>query len=158
MMIEYADLHDMDRLHRLRGHVARGPRPGNTIYMLSETPSEDARSRIETVIRETDGFRLAELDLQIRGTEALLGVRSEEVPTFRWADPPRDREQLLRARAEAFKLIRDTPELTRWPELVDAIRHRWGQWFGDSLPDLATSTQRQGSSARRRRRRRRRRK
>ena len=158
MMIEYADLHDMDRLHRLRGHVARGPRPGNTIYMLSETPSEDARSRIETVIRETDGFRLAELDLQVRGTEALLGVRSDEVPTFQWADPPRDREQLLRARAEAFKLIRETPELTRWPELIEAIRHRWGQWFGGSLPDLATSTQRQGSSARRRRRRRRRRK
>ncbi|MFT5685465.1 MAG: ATP-dependent DNA helicase RecG, partial [Myxococcota bacterium] len=158
MMIEYADLHDMDRLHRLRGHVARGPRTGNTIYMLSENPSENARSRIETVIRETDGFRLAELDLQVRGSAALLGDRADEVPTFSWSDPPRDREQLLRARAEAFKLIRDDPELTHWPELINAIRFRWGEWFGDTLPDATISAQRQGSSARRRRRRRRRRK
>jgi ATP-dependent DNA helicase RecG len=158
MMIEYADLHDMDRLHRLRGHVARGPRSGNTIYMLSENPSEDARARIETVVRELDGFRLAELDLQVRGSEALLGDRADEVPTFCWADPPRDREQLLRARAEAFKLVRENPELTRWPELISAIRSRWGEWFGDSLPDSAGGAQRQGSSARRRRRRRRRRK
>jgi ATP-dependent DNA helicase RecG len=158
MMIEYADLHDMDRLHRLRGYVSRGPRPGNTIYMLSESPSEDARSRIETVIREPDGFRLAELDLQVRGTEALLGDRAGEVPAFQWADPPRDREQLLCARAEAFKLIREMPELKRWPELVNAIRIRWGDWFGDTLPDPGSSPQRQGSSTRRRRRRRRRRK
>jgi len=50
------------------------------------------------------------------------------------------------------------PDLKRWPDLINAIRLRWGDWFGDTLPDPGTSSQRQGGSARRRRRRRRRRK
>jgi RecG-like helicase len=143
------------RLHRLRGHVSRGPRVGSALFILSDTPDEKAQDLIEQVIREEDGFRLAELDLQARGSRALLGERAEELPEFTWSDPPRDRQLLLQARAEAMALIRQSSNLKRWPELVAAMQERWGEWFGDSLPRPSTT---RPSSARRRRRRRRRRK
>lgn len=155
VIVEHADLHDMVRLHRLRGHISRSPRPGNALYILSDEPDERARQHIEQVIREDDGFRLAELDLQERGSRALLGERAQEVPEFVWADPPRDRHLLLQARAEAFALIRQSQQLRRWPTLLAAIAQRWGAWFGDDLP---TPTQEPAGSNRRRRRRRRRRK
>ncbi|MEL6347980.1 MAG: hypothetical protein AAFV53_33040, partial [Myxococcota bacterium] len=139
MIVEYADLHDMVRLHRLRGHIGRGIRPGQGLYILSDTPEDKARSLVEQVIHEQNGFRLAELDLQARGSRALLGERADELPDFNWADPPRDRQQLLRARAEAFNLIRLNPTLRRWPALVNAIRQRWGDWFGDTLPAAGKS-------------------
>ncbi|MFT4978798.1 MAG: ATP-dependent DNA helicase RecG, partial [Myxococcota bacterium] len=155
LVVEYADLHSMVRLHRLRGHISRGPRVGSALFILSDTPDEKAQDLIEQVIREEDGFRLAELDLQARGSRALLGERAEELPEFTWSDPPRDRQLLLQARAEAMALIRQSSNLKRWPELVAAMQERWGEWFGDSLPRPSTT---RPSSARRRRRRRRRRK
>jgi ATP-dependent DNA helicase RecG len=156
LVVEYADLHDMVRLHRLRGHISRGPRTGSGLYILSDDPDDKSRSLIEQVIREEDGFRLAELDLQVRGSRALLGDRAEELPEFVWADPPRDRQLLLKARAEAFSLIRQSNSLRRWPDLVAAIQERWGDWFGDTLPSPTPSPARPGGARRRRRRRRRR--
>jgi ATP-dependent DNA helicase RecG len=156
LVVEYADLHDMVRLHRLRGHISRGPRAGTGLYILSDAPDEKSRALIEQVIREEDGFRLAELDLQVRGSRALLGDRAEELPEFVWADPPRDRQLLLKARAEAFSLIRQSNSLRRWPDLVAAIQERWGDWFGDTLPSPTPSPARPGGARRRRRRRRRR--
>ena len=154
LVVEYADLHDMVRLHRLRGHISRGPRAGSGLYILSDNPAEKSRTLIEQVIREEDGFRLAELDLQVRGSRALLGDRAEELPEFVWADPPRDRQLLLQARADAFSLVRQSSTLRRWPELVQAVQDRWGEWFGDSLP-RPSAIRAPGTRRRRRRRRRR---
>jgi ATP-dependent DNA helicase RecG len=66
-VVEYADLNDLIRLHRLRTHVAFGNAPGLCCMVLSDSPNPAARELVELVAGESDGFRLAELDLQNRG-------------------------------------------------------------------------------------------
>jgi len=155
MVIEYADMHDVVRLHRLRGHVGRGVRPGNVALVLSDTPEDGSRDKLETVCREMDGFQLAEMDLSERGAKALLGDRSEELPKFSWASPSEDRQLLLRARSEAFRMLAKSPRLDKYPGLIPSIRHWWGGWLGDVLPP--ETSQKRGHGGRNRRRRRRRR-
>lgn len=158
LVVEYADLNDMIRLHRLRTHVAYGNAPGLCCFVMSDSSHAAAREHAELVAGEVDGFRLAELDLQNRGPAALLGERAAEMPEFLWADPPRDRELLLRARAEAFRMIDGEPELRRLPAIANAVSQRWGEWLGDGS---AAGKGRKGKApdraATRRRRRRRRR-
>lgn len=132
LVVEYADLNDLIRLHRLRTHVAFGNAPGLCCMVLSDSPNPAARELVELVAGESDGFRLAELDLQNRGPAALLGERAAEMPEFSWADPPRDRELLLRARQEAFLLLDGDPELRRMPSISAAVSQRWGEWLGES--------------------------
>lgn len=134
LVVEYADLNDMIRLHRLRTHVAYGNAAGLCCFVMSDSPQAAAREHAELVAGEVDGFRLAELDLQNRGPSALLGERAAEMPEFLWADPPRDRELLLRARTEAFRLIDGEPELRRLPAIAAAVSHRWGEWLGEASP------------------------
>jgi len=165
MVIEHADRHDLIRLHRLRGHVAHGLRPGCCVLIFSDDPSDEGRARVAQVIEEQDGFRIAEIDLQDRGASAVLGNRAEEVPSFSWTDPVKDRELLLRAREESFKLVRQDPGMRRWAEFGRAIRTRWGDWLGDGFPEPSEGRGSRGGSrgapdgqgGRRRRRRRRRR-
>jgi len=166
MVVEHADKHELIRLHRLRGHVSQGNRAGRMIAVLSDSPSEDGKARLERLAEERDGFRIAELDLQERGLQAVLGERAQEAPTMCWADPVKDRELLLRAREESFRLVRQDPGMRRWSEFGNALRDRWGSWLGEGLPEAAARSEgdrgrRRGSDGdgggRRRRRRRRRR-
>jgi ATP-dependent DNA helicase RecG len=161
LIVHYADLCDMVRLHRLRGHVGLGAHAGHSFFVLSDRPSEAGAQAIDLVMGERDGFRLAEVDLTVRGPEALLGDRAGEMPELRWADPPRDRELLLRARAEAFSLLVEDPGLRRNVEIAKAVTTRWGDWLG-SASTPAEGKASKGSAAvdknaRRGRRRRRRR-
>jgi ATP-dependent DNA helicase RecG len=112
---------------------------------------------VEQVAIERDGFKLAEVDLQMRGPEALLGERATEMPVFRWADPPRDRELLLKARADAFELLQQDPGLRRGAELQRVMNSRWGEWLGQQgSPESPRKGQDPRSSRKMRRRRRRR--
>jgi len=160
IVVEYADLHDLVRLHRLRVHVGYGNTSGLCCLVLSDAPAEGVREQVELVAGETDGFRLAEVDLQMRGAGALLGDRAAEMPEFQWADPPKDRELLLRARQEAFRLVAEDPDLRRSGAIAQAVGARWGEWLGESLGGAAArGRKRPGvdkAAARRRRRRRRR--
>ena len=155
MLVEYADLHDAVRLHRLRGHVGFGHRTGASYFVLSDSPAAGSAERVERVAGEADGFRLAELDLGARGAEALLGDRASEMPAFRWATPEADRDLLLRARQEAMDIISTDGELRRVPELASAVTARWGEWLGQALPEPSPRSGGDGRSRRRRRRRRR---
>ena len=155
LLVEYADLHDAVRLHRLRGHVGFGNRTGSSYFVLSDDPAAGSAERVERVAAEPDGFRLAELDLGVRGAAALLGDRAAEMPDFRWAVPEVDRELLLRAREEAMALISEDGSLRRTPELAGAVTARWGEWLGQSLPEPPPKGGGEGRNRRRRRRRRR---
>jgi ATP-dependent DNA helicase RecG len=154
ILVEYADLHDAVRLHRLRGHVGFGNRTGASYFVLSDSPAPGSAERVERVAGEPDGFRLAELDLGARGAKALLGDRAAEMPEFHWAAPEVDRELLLRAREEAMDIISKDGALRRVPELAAAVTARWGEWLGQAIPESAP---RGGGEPRNRRRRRRRR-
>jgi len=153
VVVEYADLHDLVRLHRLRAHVSGGYRAGTCSFVLSDSPDPVQVGRLDQLIAERDGFRLAELDLQFRGAAALLGDRATEAPDFIWADPPEDRGLLMRARNAAFDFVRRDPELRRTPGVAAAVNSRWGDWLGQALPRGPARKKRSDSRRRRRRRR-----
>ena len=153
MVVEYADRYDLTRLHRLRGHVGQGTRPGKAIFVLTEGADEEGVRRLELVLAEHDGFRIAELDLQMRGLDEILGERSNEAPKFRYVDPVRDRELLLKARLDAQQSAR---ERLGNAALVQAVERRWGEWLGDaglSIPEPSADNGEGGQRKRRRRRR-----
>ena len=158
MVVEYADLHDSVRLHRLRGHVGQGWTRGTCAFILSDDPAPGERPKVETVLGVLDGFRLAEHDLEWRGGDVLLGERAGDLPDLRWSEPARDRQLLLKARDAAFKLLRSDPGLRRSKSLARAVHQRWGEWLDRMLP--VPEQKRLGaaeSKGRRRRRRRRKR-
>jgi ATP-dependent DNA helicase RecG len=161
VVVEHADHHDLSRLHRLRGHVGRGVEPGLCLLVMSENPSAEAQDRLEKLCGERDGFRIAEMDLKERGWDALLGAGAQEAPVFRWADPVLDHNQLLNARDEAFKMVKNDPGMRRSREMTKAVNERWGDWLGEEFTTLkageSQSGDARGNKGRRGRRRRRRR-
>ena len=100
------------------------------------------------------------MDLKERGWDALLGDGAESPPEFRWADPVLDHRQLLSARDEAFRLVKQDPGMRRNREMVEAVAVRWGPWLGEDFStEKAEQPQGDGrgkeQQGRRRRRRRR---
>jgi len=160
VLVEHADHHALSRLHRLRGHVGQGFDPGQCLMVMSENPSAEAQDRLEKLCAERDGFRIAEMDLKERGWDAMLGSGAEEAPTFRWVDPVADHGQLLDARDEAFRMVKNDPGMRRSHETVRAVVGRWGEWLGEdftsSIGDDGPRDEARGNKRRRGRRRRRR--
>ena len=160
VVVEHADHHELARLHRLRGHVGQGDEPGQCILVMSENPSEDAKTRLGQLVAERDGYKIAEMDLKERGWSALLGDAAEEAPNFFWADPVLDHQQLLSARDEAFRIVKADPGMRRHRSMVDAVGKRWGQWLGTDFEAVQADSRRnagEGNNKRKGRRRRRRR-
>jgi ATP-dependent DNA helicase RecG len=162
LIVEYADTWDLVRLHRLRNHVANGWIRGRCFLVQSEGASAEGVALLETVAQETDGFRIADLDLARRGAAAALGPDAADVPRFAWADPAQDRDTLIRARQEAFRLLGQDPGLRRRANraLLNVVRARFGEEpiVGEVPPPgspAAAVAAGEGGSGRRRRRRRR---
>jgi len=158
MVVEQADRFDLIRMHRLRAHVARGIRPGRCMFVLGERPDPMGAKRVSLICQERDAFQIAEADLVTRGPEALLGERANELPSFRFVEPLEHRELLVKARAAAFGLLEESPDLDK-PEhkpLRDALQESWRQWFpGKPVWRAGRTPERKHRSGRRRRRRRR---
>jgi ATP-dependent DNA helicase RecG len=110
MMVEHAERFGLSQLHQLRGRVGRGPWKSYCILM-SQTSSDDARRRLEAMAESSDGFRIAEVDLSIRGPGEFFGTRQSGLPEFRVADLLRDGAVLEEARREAFALVAADPHL-----------------------------------------------
>src|SRR5947208_9394410 len=127
MVIEEADRYGISQLHQLRGRVGRGEHESYCL-LFSDSRSELARRRLEAVAAESDGFRLAEVDLNLRGEGELLGTRQSGLADFKVARLPEDSELLERARKATIQLLRDDPDLTS-PEngvLRSALEGRFG--------------------------------
>ena len=119
MLIEAADRYGLSQLHQLRGRVGRGPH--SSLCILFGDPK---LPRLEAIAAESDGFRLAEVDLEIRGAGEVLGTRQHGIPEFRVARLPEDAELLERARRRAEgtvgyedQLLREAVEARFGPEL-----------------------------------------
>jgi ATP-dependent DNA helicase RecG len=110
MVIEEADRYGISQLHQLRGRVGRGTHESYCL-LFSDARSELARHRLEAVAAERDGFRLAEVDLTLRGEGDVLGTRQHGLPEFRVARLPEDAELLELARAESVAMLAADPEL-----------------------------------------------
>ncbi|MCM2263563.1 MAG: ATP-dependent DNA helicase RecG [Desulfuromonadales bacterium] len=134
MVIEHAERFGLAQLHQLRGRVGRGSAPGLCLLMKSFRCSEEGEKRLEVMTRTTDGFRIAEADLEIRGPGEFLGTRQSGLPDFRVANILRDARILEEARSDAFA-IAETSEFQEGAteemrSLAAELKHRWGTRLG----------------------------
>ncbi|MCS6886346.1 MAG: ATP-dependent DNA helicase RecG [Acidobacteriota bacterium] len=106
MLIEHAERFGLSQLHQLRGRVGRGAAKSYCILMASEPKSEEATERLAIMEKTTDGFEIAEKDLELRGPGELMGTRQSGEQLFRVANPIRDRELLDLARKEVDLLLK----------------------------------------------------
>ncbi len=126
MLVEHAERFGLSQLHQLRGRVGRGPWKSYCI-LLSAASSEDARRRIAAMTATNDGFKIAEVDLAVRGPGEFFGTRQSGLPGFRVADLVRDGAVLEEARQDALALIARDPNLLE-PQhrpLRAALLSRW---------------------------------
>jgi ATP-dependent DNA helicase RecG len=103
MVIEHAERFGLAQLHQLRGRVGRGALASDCVLVSHGRLSDDARARLDVLLRTDDGFLIAEKDLEIRGPGDVLGTRQWGLPTFRVSRLLRDQALLERARQEAYR-------------------------------------------------------
>jgi len=120
MVILDADRFGIAQLHQLRGRVGRGSQP-STCWLVGAGSTSDGEARLEAMVRTTDGFELAEVDLDLRGEGTLMGERQKGRNDLKLASLRRDREWVERARELAFELVDGDPDLSAHPELRDEV-------------------------------------
>jgi len=128
IMIEHAERFGLAQLHQLRGRVGRGTAAGTCLLMRSDRCSDEGMRRLQVMGETTDGFRIAEADLEIRGPGEFLGTRQSGIPDFRVANLLRDGRVLEEARQDAFRLAND-PEFmhaANYLEIRQTLLERWG--------------------------------
>jgi ATP-dependent DNA helicase RecG len=131
MVIEHAERFGLAQLHQLRGRIGRGAAKSYCILMTGGKVSEDGERRLDALVRTTDGFQLAELDLELRGPGEFFGTRQAGMPSFRVASLTRDRDLLEAASREAAALLDDSqisPDQIVRAQLH--MRARWQKSYG----------------------------
>jgi ATP-dependent DNA helicase RecG len=128
MVIDHAERMGLAQLHQLRGRVGRGAVQSMCILLYQQPLSEMARARLKIIYEHTDGFEIAQQDMQLRGPGELLGARQSGMPMLRFADLSADTALLHSARAVADQMLRDFPQqarahLQRWMANRDDYLH-----------------------------------
>ncbi len=124
MLIEHAERFGLAQLHQLRGRVGRGAAESYCILLAHDLTTPEARERLRVMVETTDGFKIAEKDLEIRGPGELMGTRQSGAPVFRIAHLVRDRNLLELARREARLLLARRPQLPELTALLNEIRRQ----------------------------------
>ena len=127
MVVEHAERFGLSQLHQLRGRIGRGRCPSKCILLAQYRSSEEAKIRLRAMEKTTDGFKIAEEDLALRGPGEFFGIRQSGLPDFRVAHIIRDTPILIEARKEAFRLIQEDPELLHpyHAGVKDILIKRW---------------------------------
>ncbi|APU11457.1 ATP-dependent DNA helicase RecG [Cellulophaga lytica] len=112
MIIESAERFGLSQLHQLRGRVGRGADQSYCILMTGHKLSEDAKTRLETMVRTNDGFEIAEVDLKLRGPGDIMGTQQSGVLNLKIADIVKDNDILQTARHYAIKILKEDPSLS----------------------------------------------
>jgi ATP-dependent DNA helicase RecG len=135
MVIEGAERFGVSQLHQLRGRVGRGEHASQCLLFAAEAGGM-ARQRLQAVAKERDGFKLAEVDLSLRGEGEILGTRQSGLPRFAVAKLPEDKAALLAAREEVLALMHRHGSLAdpALGPLLDAARRRFGAGAADPIP------------------------
>jgi ATP-dependent DNA helicase RecG len=127
ILVEHAERFGLPQLHQLRGRIGRGRYPSKCLLLANYRRSEEARRRLSVMEETSDGFRIAEEDLIIRGPGDFLGTRQSGLPDFRVANILRDGKILNLARQEAFSLVERDPDLSQpgHRALGKVLKERW---------------------------------
>ena len=142
MVIEHAERFGLAQLHQLRGRVGRGARDSVCILLYGEPLSETARARLKVIYENSDGFEIAQRDLELRGPGELLGERQSGAPLLRFADLERDAELVRggargRRRADRARPGRGARHVERWlgsrQELTPCLSYPMRRWTWRSL-------------------------
>jgi ATP-dependent DNA helicase RecG len=125
MVIEHAERFGLAQLHQLRGRIGRGAQKSHCILVAPGRMTDDGRARLETMVRTTNGFEIAETDLLIRGPGEFFGTRQSGELGFHVANPLRDRELLESARKEAFSLVEDPAQKDSLQRMLRLLPPQW---------------------------------
>ena len=113
MSVENAERFGLSQIHQLRGRVGRSAYPSKCLLLASYRKTDEASRRLRVLENTTDGFKIAEADLSIRGPGEFLGTRQSGFYQFRTANLMKDADILSEARQEAFSLVENNLKLAR---------------------------------------------
>jgi ATP-dependent DNA helicase RecG len=122
MLIEHAERFGLSQLHQLRGRVGRGAAESYCILLAQFTKTREARERLKIMEETTDGFKIAEKDLEIRGPGEVMGTRQSGIPAFRIANIVRDQKILETARREANYMLNERGRTRETDRLIQHVR------------------------------------
>jgi ATP-dependent DNA helicase RecG len=125
MVIEHAERFGLSQLHQLRGRIGRGAAKSHCILVAPVRMGDEAKARLDTMVRTANGFEIAETDLLLRGPGEFFGTRQSGELGFHVASPLRDRELLELARREAFSLADDPSRASSLEEMQRALPAEW---------------------------------
>ena len=112
MVIENAERFGLAQLHQLRGRIGRGSEASTCLLLYREPLGEVSKARLKVIRETTDGFRIAEEDLRLRGEGDVLGVRQSGLPGYRIARSDVHAQLITQARDEALRIMKENPKLT----------------------------------------------
>ena len=128
MVVEHAERFGLAQLHQLRGRIGRGAAKSYCILMTGGKITPEADRRLDAMVGTTDGFKIAELDLELRGWGEITGTRQAGAPSFRVANPIRDRRLLEAAKREAAALVSGPPADITPEEVSRSMVHLKTHW------------------------------
>ena len=113
MVIESAERFGLSQLHQLRGRVGRGADQSYCVLLSSFKLSAEAKTRLKTMVETSDGFKIAEVDLKLRGPGNVMGTQQSGVLNLKIADVVKDTSILYKARNAAIEILQDDPNLLK---------------------------------------------
>jgi ATP-dependent DNA helicase RecG len=125
MVIEHAERFGLAQLHQLRGRIGRGAQKSHCVLVAPARLTDEARARLETMVRTNNGFEIAETDLQLRGPGEFFGTRQSGELGFHVANPLRDRPMLELAHKEAFALTGDPAQEDTLRSILRMLPGEW---------------------------------
>jgi ATP-dependent DNA helicase RecG len=128
MVVEHAERFGLAQLHQLRGRIGRGGAKSYCILMTGGKVTPEAQQRLDALVRTSNGFEIAELDLELRGPGEFFGTRQAGLPNFRVANLIRDRELLESAKREAGAVLEGPAAGIPQPEVARALQHLKSHW------------------------------
>jgi ATP-dependent DNA helicase RecG len=135
MLIEHAERFGLSQLHQLRGRIGRSSQKSHCLLVASAQRNELAQQRLQTMVETNDGFKIAEIDLRLRGPGEFFGTRQWGIPAFRIGNLIRDQEILEWAKREASSFVEQPASREEWEVFVSYLRAEWPRRY--SLASVA---------------------
>jgi ATP-dependent DNA helicase RecG len=130
MLIEHAERFGLAQLHQLRGRIGRGRGKSFCLLLAGDLLTENAGVRLKTMAETNDGFRIAEIDLRLRGPGEFFGTRQWGIPTLRIANLIRDQKILEWAKTEATEFVNHPESREEFNAFVTFLRKAWPRRYG----------------------------